>query len=209
MIRSFCTKKAFIFDWSGTLNDNFNAYCQVCNLIFRHLGREGITPEEIKRTFTLPYMKFWNYHFPDLSKEDQDELYDKYVHQVDTLNLFPETREILQFLNEKGFAQFIVSSDPEEKLLPEIKQTELTSYFIDVAAKVHEKGPVIASFVQKYQLDPVRTFYIGDSAGDVEAGKFAQVKTIGITTGFQSSEGLAAAEPDHLIDDLLEIKNIV
>ena len=52
--------KAFIFDWSGTLNDNFHCFYQVCNLIFKELNKEPISEKEIKLNHTLPYMKFWN-----------------------------------------------------------------------------------------------------------------------------------------------------
>jgi phosphoglycolate phosphatase-like HAD superfamily hydrolase len=92
--------KAFVFDWSGTLNDNFHNFCQVCDLIFKDFGKESISQEEIRMTFTLPYMKFWNTHLPHLSKEKQDELYKKYIHQVSESQTYEGVVKTIKFLYE-------------------------------------------------------------------------------------------------------------
>ena len=92
--------KAFIFDRSGTLSDNFHSFCQVCTIVFSELGKENISPEEIRSTFTTPYMKFRNMYFPDLTKERQDELYKKYIHQVDDAEIYPGVMEMIHILYE-------------------------------------------------------------------------------------------------------------
>ncbi|MFH0922731.1 MAG: HAD hydrolase-like protein, partial [Candidatus Micrarchaeota archaeon] len=85
----------------------------------------------------------------------------------------------------------------------------LSKYFTEVVGEIHDKTDTIAGLVKKYELDPKRTFYVGDTSGDVEAGKAAGVKTIGITWGFQHKSILAESKPDFLIDDIKEIKKIV
>ena len=50
---------------------------------------------------------------------------------------------------------------------------------------------------------------MGDTSGDVEAGRKAGIKTIGITWGFQHEKILAAAKPDFLINDIIKIKTIL
>ena len=62
-------KKTIIFDWSGTLSDNFSSFCQVCDLMFLEFGKPSISQEEIRLNFTLPYMK--------LSKNYQCVIYEK------------------------------------------------------------------------------------------------------------------------------------
>ena len=104
--------KAFIFDWSGTLSDNFHLFCKVCALIFTELGKEPIGPDEIKLNFTLPYMKFYNKYFPDLTKEKQDALFEKYIHTVGEPEIYKNVKETIDYLNKSGFELFILSSDP-------------------------------------------------------------------------------------------------
>ena len=54
------------------------------------------------------------------------------------------------------------------------------------------------------------TIKVGDSAIDIEEGKTANTFiSIGITTGAQTKEQLAAAQPNFIIDSLTELKEIV
>ena len=201
--------KAFIFDWSGTLSDNFHCFCQVCNLMFQELGKETISEKEIRSNFTIPYMKFWNKYFPDLSKEKQCMLFEKYIHKVDEPELFTKVDEIIKLLDSSGWKIFILSSDPISKLIPQTKKSGLSHLFQKVVGEVHEKNKIILSLVNEFDLDKSLTFYVGDTSGDVEAGKDANVKTIGISWGFQDRSVLSKSNPDFLIDDIIEIKDII
>jgi phosphoglycolate phosphatase len=201
--------KSFIFDWSGTLSDNFHCFCQVCNLMFKELDIKPISEDEIRLNFTLPYMKFWNKYFPDLTIEKQNKLYEQFIHQTDEPELYKHVDEILNFIHNSGWKIFILSSDPISKLIPETKKSGLSQLFEKVVGSIHEKDKAIKSLVYDFNLDNNLTFYVGDTSGDVEAGKSANVKTIGISWGFQSKELLSKSEPDFLIDNILEIKYII
>ena len=201
--------KTFIFDWSGTLSDNFHSFYQVYELIAKELGGKSLTQNEIKNTFTLPYMKFWNLHFPDLTKEKEDRLYLKFIHEVERAKAYPTTKETIQHLHDAGHKIFIVSSDLPLKLLPEAKEFGISELFTEIISQSHNKNKQIEYLVKKYNLNPENTFYMGDTSGDVEAGKIAGVKTKGISWGFQSKDILAKSNPDFLIDDIAEIKDII
>lgn len=202
-------KKTLIFDWSGTLSNNITSFHQVYELMAKELGGKSLALDEIKNTFTLPYMKFWNTHFPNLTKEKQNELYGKFIHEVDNAKLYPTTYETIQHLYNKGHKIFIVSSDPESKLIPEAKEYGVEEYITEIFCKSYNKNEQIEHILNKYNLDKENTVYIGDTSGDIEAGKIAGTKTIGISWGFQSKEKLAKSNPDFLIDDIAEIKNII
>ncbi len=200
--------KAFIFDWSGTLSDNSRIFLEICHRMFVELGKEPISEEEIRRNFTLPYMNFWNKYFPDLTKERQDELNIKYTKLIDKYpELYPNVEEIINFLHDLDFKIFILSSD--HVLLSEVQRLGLEKFMTEIINKVHDKKDTIVHLLHKYNLDKNKTFYIGDTSGDVEAGKYAGVKTIGISWGFQHKDILASSNPDYLIDDIIEIKNIL
>lgn len=201
--------KAFIFDWSGTLSDNFHLFCKVCDLIFAELGRGSISAEEIKLHITSPYMKFWNIYFPNLTREKQCSLYEKYIHQVGEPKLYKKVNEIITRLNREGYLLFVLSSDPTSKLFPEIKKAGFTELIKKTVGDVHDKEDIIASFVKDFSLDEKLTYYVGDTSGDVEVGKNAGVKTVGISWGFQHKNVLSQSRPDFLIDNIIEIKDII
>lgn len=201
--------KSFIFDWSGTLSDNFHCFCKVCDLMFPELGREKITPEEIRREFTLPYMAFWNKYFPDLTPEKEFALYEKYIHQVGDPKIYPGVDDLIPYLFKNGYKLFIVSSDPKSKIIGEVERSGLVSYFEVCYYEKHNKVETIKDLIDTIPLDVQNTFYVGDTSGDVEMGKAAGVKTIALSWGFQNKDGVALSRPDFLFDDILEIKNII
>lgn len=58
--------------------------------------------------------------------------------------------------------------------------------------------------------DATEVLKIGDSNIDIEEGKNAGCGiTVGITTGAQTREQLAAASPDHIIDSLLDLPGLL
>lgn len=198
--------KGFIFDWSGTLSNNVTEVYKVCAMMFRELGGEPLTKEEFRLNFTVPYMKFWNKYFPGISKERQDELYKKYIHQVESPKIHDGATETVKYLHEAGYKIFVVSSDWHSTLMPEVKKSGLEIFFTEVIGEVYDKSDIFLTILKNYSLDAEKTFYIGDTDGDVGYGKAANIKTIGISWGFQHRDILTKAEPDFLIDDILEMK---
>lgn len=192
--------KAVIFDWSGTLSDNFHLFSKVVSLMFKELGHAPISDDDIKKSFAIPYMKFWNKFLPNLSKEMQNELYEKYIHQVGDPHLFPGIKEAVLSLHSLGYKLFVVSSDPKSKLSAETKNSGLLNVFLEVCAGAHDKHEAILFLVQKYSLDKENTYYVGDSSGDIDEGKLANVKTIGVSWGFQHKSIIENSNPDFLLD---------
>ncbi len=201
--------KNIIFDWSGTLNDDFDSYVDIVNEVFRMMKYDKVmTKEEIKREFTIPYMTFWNKYFPDLTKEDQDEMFRKVVH-LKRCELYPGVKEFLFELKEKGIKIFVVSSDLKSTLIPEATKYGVKDLFVEIFAHVYLKGPKIKEVVENYDLDPMETLYVGDTSGDIEAGREAGVKTMGVAWGIQCNEKLEASNPDYLFDTVFDIKKIL
>jgi len=70
------------------------------------------------------------------------------------------------------------------------------------------KKEKIAHALAKFGIDRRRTFYIGDTTGDILEAREAGVRTVAVTWGWHSREKLVAARPDFLVDrpeDLLQM----
>src|SRR5680860_1170732 len=185
--------KAFIFDWSGTLSDNFHCFVKVCELIFKDAGLKTLLAAEIRLQFDTPYMKFWGQYFPGQTQIEHHLIYEKYIHQVGNPELYPGVPEIINYLKSLGYEIFVLSSDNGSKLMPEVETSGLKQYFSKVVGDVHDKTEVLVQLIKEFDLRKSETFYVGDTAGDVEAGRYADLKTIGISWGFQDETKLAAA----------------
>jgi len=123
--------------------------------------------------------------------------------------LYEKVQETIKFLHNSGSKIFVISSDPILKLSLEIEKSSLSNLFEKVTGNVHEKGEILKSLIDDFNLDKNSTFYVGDTSGDVEAGKYANIKTIGISWGFQHKNLLSKSKPDFLIDDIIEMKDII
>ena len=56
-----------LFDWSGTLVDDFVNVYKATALVFRARGKRPISIREFAREFKLPYMDFWRRYIPDMT----------------------------------------------------------------------------------------------------------------------------------------------
>ncbi|MBU1111757.1 MAG: HAD family hydrolase [archaeon] len=198
-----------IFDWSGTLNDNVKAFYEAASIVFNKLGRKMISFEETKREFTLPYMVFWNKYFPDLTLEEEQKLYYEAIHQVPDAEIYDGVKEFLIKMKALGINLLVLSSDPNSKLLPEVEKAGLKDVFLEVIGEIHEKDGVITHLIEKYNFDPNETIYVGDTYGDITAGKGAGVVSVGITWGFQLEEKIREANPDFIISNIFEIEKLL
>jgi phosphoglycolate phosphatase len=208
LLNKFMSKN-IIFDWSGTLSNNLHSFQYVCRNIFQQYGLKEISLDEIRRNFELPYMKFWNKYLPDISREIHEKEYRHFIHKADPAFLYEGVEDVLKSLKNRNIKMFVLSSDPISKLSEETKKDGINSYFIEIFGEVYQKDKHIPRIIDKYVLDKTKTFYIGDTCGDIEAGKNAGVKTIGITWGYQHRQILAKSNPDYMIDKITELEDII
>ena len=201
--------KNIIFDWSGTLIDDVSFTYRATMKVFEKIGIENITLEKFKEEFTLPYMDFYKKFKKDADKKIIDGCFDKELDLINKSKLFPETKEILNFLQQRKIKMIILSSYLQESLEREIKDNDLQNFFLDINGSVHDKTEVVLEIMQKNNFKPAETIYVGDMVHDIDTGKKAEIITVIVSCGYQSKKVLLEKSPDFLIEDLGELKNIV
>jgi phosphoglycolate phosphatase len=198
-----------IFDWSGTLSNNVEIFHKACDIIFQKLGREPISDDEKKLHFNIPYMLFWNRYFPDLTQEEEHKIFTETMIKLEKPELYDGVTEVLQGLKAKGIRMFLISSDDYATLDPELEKSGISDLFEEVLGLIHEKEPAIREMITKHELDTAETMFVGDSSGEMETAKKLGLVSVGITWGFQHRTVLEKSEPDHLIDDIKELNNVL
>jgi phosphoglycolate phosphatase-like HAD superfamily hydrolase len=63
--------------------------------------------------------------------------------------------------------------------------------------------------LEKYDLRPSKTVFIGDSNHEIMAGQATRVKTIAVTWGFNTEEYLKSKGPDFLVHNVKELEKIL
>ena len=78
---------------------------------------------------------------------------------------------------------------------------ENEAYKIDCACRKPKPGMVMQAAAD-FNIDLTSSFFIGDSARDIECGKNAGTRTVGVRTGYGCRD--ATIEPDYFFDNLQE-----
>ena len=200
-------KTAFIWDLDGTLLDSYEAILS------------GI--EETFGQFAIPYDKEKVREF--ILKFSVQDLLEKVAEErkldVEVLNqvraqslaeknaqvvLMPGARDVLVWAEESGIQQFVYTHKGDNALTI-LRDLGLESYFMEILTSqsgfARKPSPEAATYlIDKHQLNPDNTYYIGDRTLDVE---FAQ------NSGIQSLNFLESTyEGNHRIQALADISRI-
>ncbi len=196
-----------LFDWSGTISDDLERVYNTNMRLFEMWGLKTMSLEEFRRIVILPYMDFYYKFKKDISIEEVKELFKKEYALGEKTKPFPSASRTLDFLKEKGVKMIILSSHTQELLEKEAREYGFEKHFLEINGSVHNKVEEINSIIERNGFDPKKTVYVGDMVHDINAGKEGKIGTIAITWGYDAKEKLLTAQPDFVIDDLVELKN--
>ena len=199
-------KTAFIWDLDGTLLDSYEA---ILSGIEETFGQFSIPYDKEKvREFILKYSvqdllvqvaEERNLDVGVLNQVRAQSLSEKNAQVV----LMPGAREVLAWADQAGIRNFVYTHKGDNALTI-LRDLGLESYFTEILISqsgfARKPSPEAATYLlDKYQLDPEKTYYIGDRTLDVE---FAQ------NSGIQSINFLESTyEGNHRIQALEDISH--
>lgn len=195
--------KNLIFDWSGTLVNDFPFVFQAMNDIFIEHGKDAWSEEEFREKFYLPFPDFYKEHLPELSMERLEEYYHRSFQILqEGVHLLPHAKEILDYCQSEKMPTFLLSAIHQAHFDFQADRLGLKHYFKQVYIQVMDKRRVILGILSDHDLDPRETLYIGDMMHDIETAKHAGVQSCAVLTGYDSFEKLKRVEPDLLFKDM-------
>ena len=178
-------KTAFIWDLDGTLLDSYEAILS------------GI--EETFAQFSIPYDKeqvrefILKFSVQDLLVQVAEErkLDVEVINQVRAQNLaeknaqvvlMPGARDVLAWADEAGIQQFIYTHKGNNAFTI-LRDLGLEPYFTEILTSqsgfARKPNPEVATYLlDKYQLNPEKTYYIGDRTLDVEFAQNSKIQSI-------------------------------
>jgi len=130
------------------------------------------------------------------------------AHCLDHTTIYPGAVDVLESLGDKKMA--LVTNKPERVTRVILDRLGLTKYFPVILGgdTLSDKKPHPAPLFEALkQLSgtPAEAVMIGDSAVDIEAGRRAGVKTVGILSNIGDQVGLKASNPDVLVESISDI----
>ena len=211
--------KLLIFDLDGTLADTAQDITDALNHSLEPFGEKKYSVEETKMMVGSGMTKFFSSLVLTLKGGDSPEaaelitrrFIDFYSeHMVDNTRLYPHVKDTLSKLT--GHKMAVLSNKREgfsKKILDDLGILE----YFDLlwgSDSVREKKPSpisILDLIEKFGVSKEETVIIGDSNFDVEAGRAAGIKVIGVTYGFRPRSYLEGA--DYIIDGFEELLGII
>ncbi|MFC1631426.1 HAD family hydrolase [Candidatus Omnitrophota bacterium] len=205
-----------IFDLDGTLVDSKEAIARQVNLALKEVGlKEKEAPEIISYIGTgvddLVRKSLGDEH-QHLFEQAKDVLENYRRDFEDDSQLYPGVKELLEYFKTKSKA--IISNRKYEFVLPMLERLEIGDYFERVIGGDNEDclKPAPCSLdkmISEAQVDKGKVIMVGDMDLDVLAGKNAGVLTCAVTYGLGKREDIIRAQPDYMIGNMLQLKDII
>lgn len=203
-------KNLFLFDFDGVLADSLDLYAEA---VARCLLRIG-TPIVKNREDYLALFEGNFYEsmaakgvdlvaFAGAAKEILPGI------DYDAMKPFDGLIPVLEAL-QKDHLLAVISSNGFRTISKMLERFGFDRFFQEILGSdfLFSKKDKIAHALSKYGIDRERTFYIGDTTGDILEAREAGVRTVAVTWGWHSREKLVAVHPDFLVDkpeDLLRM----
>ena len=200
--------EAVLFDWDGTLLDSKPLIDESFYYVFqKYFPDHELTVEELD-TFFGPSLEETFSKFTH-DKELIKELISCYrefniANHDEMVKLFPGVKDVVKYLHKHNIKLGVVSSKRRDVLEQGINLFNLGQYFDVIISgdDVTKTKPDPEGILKaKEALGLSKVLYVGDSVGDIKAGKYANCKTCAVIydlEGIRNAE-LVDAEPDKVI----------
>ena len=208
-----------IFDLDGTLVDSKLDLAHAVNATRGHMG---MPPLEFKRVYSYvgngaPVL-IRRVLGPDATEAQVEESLEFFLeyyrdHKLDYTVLYPGVRQALDRLRDARVQMAVLTNKPVGISRAIVDGLGIGEHFRQVYGgnsfdfkKPHPIG--IETLMTEYGAARERTMMVGDSSVDIQTARNANVKSCGVTYGFQP-ETLETVPPDLLVDRMEELADWV
>ena len=211
-------KKLLIFDLDGTLADTIGSIGDAVNLTLDKYGMPRRSYEEVRRAIGNGARELMRRSVPEDFRSDEefiDRVFKDYVSSYDVTyanidGLYPNIKETVCTLKDRGYVIAVLSNKPDAYVLP-ITDMFFTDGEISFAAGQTElprkPDPTAALLIaEKFSVSPAECAFIGDSGVDVQTAKNAGMTSVACSWGYCSKEALS--EADFIIDGADELLSL-
>ena len=191
-----------IFDWSGTLFDDFEISHLSTIATLEHFGGKHISVHDYKEHFVLPAWKFYRRFLKNTDMDAVTHFYFEYfMHHIEKGKLFPQARENLKRAKEAEMRLFICSTVRQDLLEKMIHHLGIDHLFDGIFGSVRDKEKRLPNICHRLGLKKEQTIFAGDMEHDVAAAKKGGVLAAAFLCGYQTPHRLLEATPDFVWND--------
>ena len=159
-----------IFDWSGTLVNDLEAVRVSTNYALNKEGFPGLTINQFRSEFSLPFDAFYRRVSPGVTMENIEKWYrEKFVEEQKNIRPLPYAELFCNFCRENGMKTFLLSTVHADHYQEQSKTIRFK--FDGEYVGVMDKRREIAGILGENLMRPEETIFIGDMQHDIETAK--------------------------------------
>ena len=216
---------AVIFDMDGTLIDSIDIYFEIVEITLKRLELPQVSRTKILDAAETGDFN-WDLVLPDEVKNKKDEIIAAAWEIINEVapQMFEENLELIR--GADNILQNISSGIPKIGLVTstqrqylKIKMRPLKSAGVeklfdviitsdDVPNRKPDPDPLIEC-AKRLDVNPNKCVYVGDTRTDMQAGKAAGMRTVGVLTGFDEYEILEKENPDAIMESVRTLLEVI
>jgi phosphoglycolate phosphatase-like HAD superfamily hydrolase len=191
-----------VWDWNGTVLDDFAIILRSTNDSFRDAGLPLITAEQYRTQIKLPIRSFYADILGHEPTDEEWEFLDHtfhtyYVRYEKEAQLSTGLPDLFRDWAGKGHSQSLLSMYHDDKLVPVVEHHGISRHFALVQGttlpRPERKGVHLADHLKRLGVDPARAVLIGDSPDDAHAAESVGARAVLYSGGFAAVASLKAA----------------
>lgn len=187
-----------IWDWNGTLFDDFWLWHEISNAQFKANGVEPISVEKHRSLWRHPVREFYREVGIDFTTTSYEKLCEvahrEYESRYRDCNLHDGAREAIAAAEQSRISQSILSALPQVHLDALVELHGLKEHFTEVLGlkdlEGNSKIESAKSHIKNIDVDLKEIVFIGDSTHDFEAASEIGVSCFLIPNGLESRNNL-------------------
>ena len=201
-----------VWDWNGTLLDDFWLTARIVAATLATMGITGITGEHVRDSFTRPFGEFYTRLLGHpVSAEEYTYIRRRYVAEYDAevldLSLQPDAEQALEHVGSVA-TQSLLSMAPDAQVQSLVDHHDIRGRFLRVegsptASSDGNKAGRLRQHLAVLGVEARQTTVIGDTVDDHEAAEACGARAILVTSGSQAREALEATG-SPVVDSLLQ-----
>ncbi|MER5173298.1 HAD-IA family hydrolase [Thioclava sp. GXIMD2076] len=209
-----------IFDVDGTISDSQHHITHAMALGFEAVGLTPLPASEVLSIVGLSLPEALMRLLPDAPQATRDAVVEGYkasyksARAASPAPLYPGAKDLLDRLQAREDTVLAVATGKSRRgLRALVEHHGLERHFVSLqCADDHPSKPhpaMVQAALEETGMEAAQAVMIGDTSYDIEMGRAAGLRTIGVAWGYHPLDALEAAGVDHIVHDFKELEALL